>query len=123
MYGIILFCVIVVTGGFIAVIGDRTGMKIGKKRLSMFGLRPKHTSMLVTVITGASIALASLLFMAIASHNVRIALFHMDEIRNELDMTQRKLDYTTKEVQKKEELANALARQIGVMIRRKEKQF
>ena len=52
MYGLYLIAVLVVTGGAIAFIGDRLGTKIGKKRLSIFGLRPRHTSNVVTVITG-----------------------------------------------------------------------
>ena len=47
-----LIVVLVLTGGVIAFIGDRLGSKVGKKKLSLFGLRPRHTSILVTIITG-----------------------------------------------------------------------
>ena len=49
MYGIVLIAVLVATGGIIAFIGDRLGTKIGKKRLSLFGLRPRYTSTIVTI--------------------------------------------------------------------------
>jgi uncharacterized protein (DUF3084 family) len=42
--------------GFIAYTGDLLGRRLGKKRLSVFGLRPKHTAVLLTVITGVLIA-------------------------------------------------------------------
>ncbi|MBQ7630297.1 MAG: DUF3084 domain-containing protein, partial [Selenomonadaceae bacterium] len=46
MEGIYLIIVMIITGGAIAFIGDKLGTKIGKKRLSIFGLRPRHTSMI-----------------------------------------------------------------------------
>jgi uncharacterized protein (DUF3084 family) len=42
--------------GFIAYIGDLLGRRLGKKRLTIFGLRPKHTAILLTVVTGVLIA-------------------------------------------------------------------
>ena len=52
MYGVVLIFVLVITGGAIAFIGDRLGTKVGKKKMSIFGLRPRHTSILVTIVTG-----------------------------------------------------------------------
>jgi uncharacterized protein (DUF3084 family) len=46
--------------GFIAYIGDLLGRRLGKKRLSVFGLRPKHTAILLTIVTGVVIAAVSL---------------------------------------------------------------
>jgi uncharacterized protein (DUF3084 family) len=42
--------------GFIAYVGDLLGRRLGKKRLSVFGMRPKHTAILLTVVTGVVIA-------------------------------------------------------------------
>src|SRR3712207_8674593 len=42
--------------GFIAYIGDLLGRRLGKQRLSVFGMRPKHTAILLTIVTGALIA-------------------------------------------------------------------
>ena len=36
-----------IVGGLIAYLADKMGSKIGKKRMSVFGLRPKHTSILL----------------------------------------------------------------------------
>ena len=60
MFGLTLILVLAIMGGAIAFIGDKLGSKIGKKRLSIFGLRPYHTSVLMTVITGILIAAVTL---------------------------------------------------------------
>ncbi|MBR4151956.1 MAG: DUF3084 domain-containing protein [Selenomonadaceae bacterium] len=95
MDGIYLILVMIVTGGAIAFIGDKLGTKIGKKRLSIFGLRPRHTSMIVTVVTGCLITGLSIGFMALISQNVRTALFGMDELRATMDATLAELDEAT----------------------------
>ncbi|MBR3498540.1 MAG: DUF3084 domain-containing protein [Selenomonadaceae bacterium] len=95
MDGIYLILVMIVTGGVIAFIGDKLGTKIGKKRLSIFGLRPRHTSMIVTVVTGGLITALSIGFMVLISQNVRTALFGMDELRATMDETMAELDEAT----------------------------
>lgn len=95
MEGIYLILVMIVTGGAIAFIGDKLGTKVGKKRLSIFGLRPRHTSMIVTVLTGSLITALSIGFMALISQNVRTALFGMDELRATMNATIAELDATT----------------------------
>lgn len=95
MEGIYLILVMIVTGGAIAFIGDKLGTKIGKKRLSILGLRPRHTSMIVTVVTGCLITGLSIGFMALISENVRTALFGMEELRQTMDLTLKELDEAT----------------------------
>lgn len=84
MYGLTLIFTLVIVGGVIAYIGDRLGMKVGRKKLTLFGLRPKHTSILVTIVTGVLISAASIGVLSIASSDVRTALFSMKEIQDEL---------------------------------------
>lgn len=81
MYGVYLIGVLVLVGGAIAYMGDRIGRSVGRRRLTILGLRPKHTSVLITVLTGLCIVAASLGIMAWLSHDVRTALFHMQEIQ------------------------------------------
>ena len=109
MEGIYLILVMIITGGAIAFIGDKLGTKIGKKRLSIFGLRPRHTSMVVTVVTGCLITGLSIGFMALISDNVRTALFGMEELRQTMDATLAELDDATENLfkaQKEFEKAN-----------------
>lgn len=61
----------IVLGGFIAYYGDLQGRRWGKKRVSWLGLRPKHTAILITSLTGAVIALLSVVGMMLIVPTVR----------------------------------------------------
>lgn len=86
MVGIRLIIIMAIVGGFIAFLADKMGSKIGKKRMSVFGLRPKHTSILLTVLSGTIIAVLTISVMAIASQSARTALFGMDKLQQELSL-------------------------------------
>lgn len=100
MYGLFLIMVLVVTGGAIAFIGDRLGSRVGKKKLSMFGLRPKHTSILVTILTGISITTMTLAVMTTVSDNVRTALFGMEQIQHSMAEAEARLATASKELER-----------------------
>lgn len=84
MYGIILVLVLVATGGLVAFWGDKVGRRIGKKRLTLFGLRPRYTSIVITIITGIVISTATLTILAVVSQDVRTALFGMKQLQESL---------------------------------------
>jgi uncharacterized protein (DUF3084 family) len=81
MFSLIIILSVILFGGSIAFFGDRVGMKVGKKRLSLFGLRPKYTSMIITVLTGFLISGLTLLFLTIMSEYVRTAIFELNTIK------------------------------------------
>lgn len=83
--------ILILLGGLIAYLGDKIGMQVGKRRLSLFGLRPKYTSIVVTIGTGLLIVAASITVLSIASNDVRDALFRMREIQATLASNQAKL--------------------------------
>lgn len=85
MVGIRLIVIMAIVGGLIAYIADKMGSKIGKKKMSVFGLRPKYTSILLTVFSGVIISVVTICVMAIASQSARTALFGMDKIQKELE--------------------------------------
>lgn len=87
MFGLQLIFLLALIGGGIAYIGDRIGMRVGRKRLTVFGLRPRHSSIVVTVLTGVMIAALSLGVLTVASDDVRTALFEMKEIQAALAET------------------------------------
>ena len=89
-----MIAVLVITGGAIAFIGDRLGTKIGKKRLSIFGLRPRHTSIIITIFTGIVITTLTFGVMAAASENVRTALFGLEELNRTMQETKNNLLHT-----------------------------
>ncbi len=81
MASLILFVIVLVAaGGFIAWLGDRLGTRVGKKRLSIFGLRPRHTAMLVTIGSGVGIAAVTVIILVSYDFTVRRALLHGQEI-------------------------------------------
>lgn len=84
MFGVRLLILLAVMGGLIAFIADKLGSKIGKKRLTVFGLRPHDTSVLLTVLTGVLISLLSVGILAISSESARTALFGMEKLQREL---------------------------------------
>lgn len=98
MYGIVLICTLIIIGGIIAFIGDRMGSKIGKKKMSILGLRPKHTSTLITVISGILITTLTFLILSLASKDVRTALFGMEELKSAMHETKEKLKLANEEL-------------------------
>ncbi|NCB17214.1 MAG: DUF3084 domain-containing protein, partial [Synergistales bacterium] len=64
-----LILTLIVVSGILAYLGDVLGMRIGKKRISLFGLRPRDTSRLITAITGMFISIAILITMTVISEN------------------------------------------------------
>jgi len=75
MGAIVFFAFILfVMGGVTAYMGDRLGSYIGKKRHSSFGLRPRHTAMLWTVVSGGVIAVGTLLLFVALNNTFKTAL-------------------------------------------------
>src|ERR671930_96539 len=73
--GTLLFVTfLLAVSGLIAYVGDLLGRRMGKKRLTVFGLRPKHTAILSTIVTGVLIACVSLGVAFGLSPGVRLAL-------------------------------------------------
>lgn len=54
-----ILALFVLMGGLIAYVGDWLGRKLGKKRLRLAGLRPRHTAVVFTVISGMLIPVAT----------------------------------------------------------------
>ena len=100
MYGITLILILAVVGGVIAFIGDRLGTRIGKRKLSIFGLRPRHTAVVVTIFTGVCITTVTFGIMAAVSENVRTALFGMDRLNAMIADTRAALDFTSGELER-----------------------
>lgn len=91
---------IMLVAGMIAYVGDRVGHQVGRKRLTLFGLRPKYTSTIVAVGTGMLIALTVTLAALFASNLVRTAFFRLGSITariNELQAQQLQLEEELKE--------------------------
>jgi Protein of unknown function (DUF3084) len=81
--------------GAVAYVGDRVGHQVGRKRLSLFGIRPRYTSKIVAIATGMIIALVVSLAAIFASEEVKTAFFKLNTLNaqiNEMQARQRDLE-------------------------------
>src|SRR6056297_2745878 len=85
MSGISIIILLIVISGLIAYLGDQIGMKVGKKRLSLFGLRPKYSSIIITILTGVLIAIISITILLSIYSGLRQALLNINEVLEKLD--------------------------------------
>jgi hypothetical protein len=83
-------------------VGDILGKKIGKKRISLLGLRPRYTSTVITIFTGIAVALLTLAVAGYSSDSVKMAIFgpnimarQMTALTNEVRSRQSELDEMT----------------------------
>lgn len=76
-----LFFGLMVATGFIAHWSDNLGKKLGKKRVSLFGLRPKQTATLITVASSLLIMTVTFAAMLIVYKPLKEALFTFDKER------------------------------------------
>jgi uncharacterized protein (DUF3084 family) len=109
----VLILAVLVLGGLLATLGDRLGTKVGKARLSLFGLRPRQTATVVTIVTGLMIAASTLSILFATSKSLRIGVFQLDEKLKELREAQKELVAVVTEKQQVEaELNQAREQQV-----------
>ncbi len=92
MYSLILVFTVIIISGLIAFVGDWVGLKIGKRRVTIFGLRPHSTAIFITIISGILIAIITVTILAISSNDVRTALFGMEELKEKLSYLSREVE-------------------------------
>ncbi|MFW6301417.1 MAG: DUF3084 domain-containing protein, partial [Bacillota bacterium] len=108
MYAFGLILLLILLSGLIAYLGDQIGMKLGKKRISLFGLRPKYSSIIITVITGMLIAGISIIILLTAYSGLRQALFNINEVLERLDELDNRLAERTLELEELQEQRDEL---------------
>lgn len=87
-----IYLLVAVVAGVIAYIGNDLGKKIGKKKRSIFGLRPKHTSNLITALVGSLIATVTLTLVLIFSQEARYLLGGIDRLRGQMKYLREEVD-------------------------------
>ncbi|HEY6327295.1 MAG TPA: DUF3084 domain-containing protein, partial [Candidatus Cybelea sp.] len=81
--------------GVVAYVGDRVGHQVGRRRLSLYGIRPRYTSTIVAIATGMIIALVVTMVAILASEQVKTAFFKLASLNaqiSELQTRQRDLE-------------------------------
>jgi len=79
-----LIIIVIILSAIVAYIGDLVGMRVGKKRVSIFGLRPKSTSSIITIVSGIVIAILTLAVLSATSQTVRTAIFSMKFVQRQI---------------------------------------
>lgn len=113
MQGVFFVLYMLAVSGLIAVVGDRVGYRIGKKRLTWFNLRPRHTAVLVAILTGMIISGLTLASLLLINRTLANALFNYERIVSYYTLY---ADAYSKKVEELEETLN------GVTIQRSDAQ-
>ncbi len=92
--------VVLVLGGAIAYIGNYVGRYIGKKRLTLFNLRPRYTAIAITVVSGVLIALSTAGVLLMISQDARTALLGLDRLRQEISEKTKELNAANASLEK-----------------------
>ncbi len=82
--GILTVLFIMIVAGAIAYVGDRVGHQVGRKRLTLFGIRPRYTSTIVAIGTGMLIAFIVTMIAILASQEVKTAFFRLNQINAQI---------------------------------------
>ena len=81
---IIAFLVLPLAGALIAWAGDVIGYRLGKRRVSLFGLRPRSTARLIGLLFGAGLPVLGLLVAMALVPDARKAVFQLDAMEEQI---------------------------------------
>jgi hypothetical protein len=86
--GIGNIALVMALAGGVAYVGDRVGHQVGRKRLTLYGIRPRYTSTIVAIATGMVIALLITLVAIFASQEVQTAFFRLNTLNKQISEMQ-----------------------------------
>lgn len=82
--------IILVIAGAVAYVGDRVGHQVGRRRLTLFGIRPRYTSTIIAVATGVVIAFVVTMVAIFASQQVKTAFFRLSALNAQITALQQR---------------------------------
>lgn len=80
-----IYVLVAVVSGAIAYVGNDMGRRIGRKKLTILGLRPRHTSNVITMVTGSFIAVVTLTLFVLFTAEGRVIIDGISKTRGELN--------------------------------------
>lgn len=83
MYKFLLVGSLVVASGFIAYFGDQLGRVLGKKRVTLWGMRPRSTATFISVVAGVMVLVITIVTLLLVNADVRRAFLEVDRIHAE----------------------------------------
>lgn len=120
--------VFVAVCGFIAYWGDLLGRRMGKRRLSLFGLRPRYTAIVTTTITGMLIALLAIVSMTMVNERFRLFMLDGERVisyyetaKKQLADSKRQLDDSKRQLGLQTEIAEKARKDAGLAEARRRK--
>ena len=87
----LIFLLVAILAGGIAMLGNQLGRKIGRRKMTVFGLRPRYTSVFITTVTGSVIACATLALAMLFSNDIRDAVLGTSARLEELNRREKQL--------------------------------
>ena len=115
MSGWLLILALLLLGGVLSTLGDRLGSKVGKARLSLLGMRPRRTAVVITVLTGSLISAISLGLMLLVSDRLRTGLFELDQLERRLREGREALERSQRELNAAEKGRQEARSQLGMV--------
>jgi uncharacterized protein (DUF3084 family) len=113
--GWLLILALLLLGGVLSTLGDRLGSKVGKARLSLLGMRPRRTAVVITVLTGSLISAISLGLMLLVSDRLRTGLFELDQLERRLSEGREALERSQSELNAAEQGRREARSQLGMV--------
>ncbi|MFN7161665.1 MAG: DUF3084 domain-containing protein [Fimbriimonadales bacterium] len=113
-------------GGALAYAGDWLGRKLGKQRLSLFGIRPRYTATLITTLTGCLTVALTVVGMTLANESFRAWITRGDRILAELranEATLKELQARNAALQRANEQIRAEQARLGAELKRIETEY
>jgi uncharacterized protein (DUF3084 family) len=101
--GIFLIVALVLVSGLIAYVGDIVGRRMGRKRLSLFGMRPRHTAIAISVLAGMLITILTLGVAMSLSSDVKDGFLRVSQMRSQRASLSRRLAALNHELEQREE--------------------
>ncbi len=105
---IFLLTVLAILAGLIAFLGDRLGSYVGRKRLSLFGWRPRRTGRFIGILAGVLIMFSTLGVVSLIDRDLTRTIIQADDIRRENAQLNEERNLLQEEIQQgQEQLATA----------------
>ncbi|NLO05470.1 MAG: DUF3084 domain-containing protein [candidate division WS1 bacterium] len=90
-YTIIVFVALALLGALIAWLGDVIGARLGKRRSSIFGLRPRQSARLIAAIIGGVLPLLGLGVAMVGSRYARLAVLELGDLLRQREELQSRI--------------------------------
>lgn len=109
---LIIGLIFIVVSGFIAYFGDWLGRYLGKQRISVWGLRPRHTAKLITSLTGSLIAFLTIVAILATAQTFREIIIRGERILEQSRQVQTRYTQLTHEYRQLQQRYDAAAQLI-----------